>query len=258
MLLTKNLSQDAISKDTAEASGKKASFRFATMLLVIVFASTIGFFAISYFKHPVAVITGISMLPNYTQDEVHVTTRTFITPERFRVVLFKSEEINNPSANLLRQRMNISGNFAKRVMGVPGDVFTLSLDTGLFLTLNGQPFTYENDLSKPTFDVVDKSNINTFVPAAYLYETIGDKTHAVYALATPKSSMTTEQSKLIEQSIIPLSTKALNGKVEGNVVTIKVPEGKLFLVSDNRVDGLDSRQLGFVPVHAVISVFEEK
>jgi len=77
-------------------------------------------------------------------------------------------------------------------------------------------------------------------------------------LSTPKSKMTPSQLKMIEDSIIPISTEALNANVTGDIARFTVPKGHLFLVSDNRVDGLDSRQLGFVPVNSVISVFEEK
>lgn len=258
MLLTKNFPKDAAIKSKADASGKNTFIHLLKVSSLVALISIIFFAAISYYKHPVAVITGISMLPNYTQDEIHVTTRVFSTPERFRVVLFDSEGIQNPTANDLREKINIKGNFAKRVIGVPGDKIKLSLDTGLLISLNGEKVNHSSDLTKPTFDVVNSNDLSVIVPALYLNETIGDQTHAIYSLAIPKSEMNTPQLKMIEESIIPLSTKALNAKVAGSVAQFTVPEGQLFLVSDNRVDGLDSRQLGFVPVASVISIFEEK
>jgi len=258
MLLTKNFPNDAAIKSKADASGKKTFLHLVKVSIVVALISTIAFAGISYYKHPVAVITGISMLPNYTQDDVHVTTRVFSTPERFRVVLFDSTGIDNPVANTLRQNMAIQGNFAKRVIGIPGDVITLSLDTGLILSLNGETVMYTSDFTKPTFDVVDSTDMSTIVPALYLTETIGKHTHAIYSLSIPKSEMSVAQRNMIDDSIVPLSTKALNAAVDNGIATFTVPEGNLFLVSDNRVDGLDSRQLGFVPATSVISVFEDK
>ena len=258
MLLTKDFHRDAAITSKADASGKKTFlflFKVAALVALISFA---GFAAISYYKHPVAVISGISMLPNYTQDDVYVTTRVFSTPERFRVVLFDSDGIDNPTANSLREKIKVKGNFAKRVIGVPGDIIEMSLDTGLLIKINDLDVSHSADLTKPTFDVVDSKDISVMVPALYLNEKIGNETHAIYALSTPKSKMTPSQLKMIEDSIIPISTEALNANVTGDIARFTVPKGHLFLVSDNRVDGLDSRQLGFVPVNSVISVFEEK
>lgn len=258
MLLTINTPKDAAIKGKADASGKNTFLNMVKVIVVATLISVVCFSAISYYKHPVAVITGISMLPNYSQDEIHVTTRVFSTPERFRVVLFESEGISNPVADNLRDKLKIKGNFAKRVIGIPGDIIEMSLDTGLLVTLNNEKFTHASDFSKPTFDVVNSNDTSIVIPALYLNETIGKQTHAIYSLSTPKSQMDKAQLKMIEESIVPLSTKALNAKITGDIARFEVPKGQLFLVSDNRVDGLDSRQLGFVPVTSVISIFLEK
>jgi signal peptidase I len=228
------------------------------VVILTALIAALCFSTISYYKHPVAVITGVSMLPNYSQDEVHVTTRVFSTPERFRVVLFDSSGFDSAEAQELRDTKNVKGEFAKRVMGIPGDTITYSLDSGLLLTFNDEPVVYKADPSKRTFDLVDSENPSISVGATYLNETIGSQSHSIYSLSSSKSKMTNEQLTLVEDSIIPFSAGALSASVSGDKVTIEVPDGYVLLMSDNRVDGLDSRQMGLLKISSLISVFEKE
>ena len=244
--------------EVSETPSKSTLPKLIGVVILTALIAALCFSIISYYKHPVAVITGTSMLPNYSQDQVHVTTRVFSTPERFRVVLFDSAGFDSTDAQNLRSKKGVSGNFAKRVMGIPGDVITYSLNTGLLVTFNGEPVTYRADLSKRTFDVVDTEDPSVSVGAAYLNEKIGSHSHSIYSLSTPKSQMTNDQLSLVKGSIIPFSPNALNANVSGNEITINVEDGYVLLMSDNRVDGLDSRQMGFVKINSLISVFEEE
>tara|TARA_R110001583_G_scaffold85368_2_gene223690 strand:+ start:2093 stop:2869 length:777 start_codon:yes stop_codon:yes gene_type:complete len=244
--------------ESVETPRKTTLPKLAGVVLLSALITALCFSIISYYKHPVAVITGTSMLPNYSQDEIHVTTRVFSTPERFRVVLFDAAGFNSNEAQTLRDKKGVKGNFAKRVIGIPGDVIIYSVNSGLLISHNGEPVLYQVDMSKRTFDVVDSKDPSISVGASYLNETIGSNSHSIYSLSTPKSQMNNKQLALIDGAIIPFDPNALRADVEGDDVTITVPEGHVLLMSDNRVDGLDSRQMGFVKINSLISVFEEK
>jgi signal peptidase I len=151
-------------------------------------------------------------------------------PERGDVVVFRPE--------------GASADFVKRVIGLPGD--TVEVRNGS-LILNGRPVP-RGDMEPVAIPISANSPCRVVSGATPMIRQSGSQQLCIYP--TYRETLSSDASyRVIDQ---------VDSALADNFPTTKVPEGKLFLMGDNRDDSLDSRfsagegGIGLVPVERLV------
>ena len=144
--------------------------------------------------------------------------------ERGDIVIFPSVE-------------NDGNKLIKRVVGIPGDRIELRNDR---VYLNGEILKRTNAAPDPgLYDLPDARYKDLYV------EQLDDVTHFVFNI---KGKRTGDNFGIVDHSAFGVNLPA--GHPADGPIT--VPEGKIFVMGDNRDESRDSRYFGFVPIESVL------
>lgn len=200
------------------AGAKKESRRefFEAIFFALALALFIRTFVVQAFKIPSG-----SMIPTLLVGD-HILVNKFIYGIPIPFTDKKLVEFKTPKRGeviVFKFPKDPSKDFIKRVIGVPGDVVEMR-DTVLYI--NGEPLPVSQ---RGTF-AYHESEEPVESRALLFDEVIGDTIHPVLYDAEPQPGYRSFES-------------------------ITVPEGKLFVMGDNRDHSNDSRYWGFVDISAV-------
>jgi signal peptidase I len=228
-------------------------------------AMTIGLFAVfAYiaisvlnYRFPSANIQGVSMLPNFQANKTYVTERVFVDPERLDVVVMRPADFDDSSKAIIAETLGDVELYVKRVIGLPGDVVTFNKDSGRVLHINNIPVQYARNKDIPTFALTEKSDPAVAVMVVGMTTTYQGDNVNVYEADFDFTHVDTQTRAFFSKIKPPY---LLDGQhvVNGDVVTVTVPEEHVFIMSDNRFEGVDSRHFGAVPISAMESVLRRE
>lgn len=171
----------------------------------------------SFIAEPFRIPSG-SMKPTLLEGDF-ILVNKFCFGFRLPVTGTKVVEMGEPQRGdilVFRYPKNTSIDFIKRVVGVPGDKISYK---DKILYLNGEPVAQEFTGKVQDTDVYGQTRL-----VKQFKEMLPNKPHAIFEYPT-----------------------------EGRVVDeITVPEGKYFVMGDNRDNSEDSRAWGFVPEELIL------
>ena len=186
----------------------------------------------SFLFEPFKIPSG-SMIPTLLVGDL-ILVNKFAYGIRLPVLNIKVTEGQKPQRGdvmVFRYPPNPSQDFIKRVVGVPGDTVAY---LNKRLTINGKPVE-----TKALPDFLDEDATQYF---KQFEENLGDKPHRM--LNDDRRPAFVPGADHFE------GFEACSYTVEG--VTCRVPEGKYFMMGDNRDNSLDSRYWGFVPDQNIV------
>ncbi len=206
----------------------------ADLFPVIAFIFVMRSFLFEPFKIPSG-----SMIPTLQIGDF-ILVNKFAYGIRFPVFNKKLVEIGTPQRGdvvVFRYPRDESVDYIKRVVGVPGDLIEYKNKR---LTINGLPFSYEQIALIPETGKESQPSYMQNLAPIHLNESypksLGGVTHTI-------ENDPSRPSGIIPESF-PMSE---NCSYNFLGFTCKVPEGKYFMMGDNRDNSLDSRYWGFVP-----------
>ncbi len=190
----------------------------------------------SFLIEPFKIPSG-SMIPTLQVGDF-ILVNKFTYGVRLPVINQKIVQLNNPQRGdvmVFRYPEDPSLDYIKRVVGLPGDSVEYRNKR---LWINGveQPQQADGD-----YNYVE-SGLN-FVHTEKRIETLGERKHAV--LVNP-------QMPTLHLSGVAEFSGRENCSYDNEMVHCKVPEGKYFMMGDNRDNSRDSRYWGFVPDNQIV------
>jgi signal peptidase I len=191
----------------------------------------------SFLVEPFKIPSG-SMLPTLLIGDF-ILVNKFTYGIRLPVVNAKILDLNQPKRGevmVFRYPGDTSQDYIKRVVGLPGDRIVYR-DKQLFI--NDKPVVLEDRGEQ--FNYV-KSGLN-YITAKRAYEQLDEHKHAV--LIFP------EFPPVRTGDVRSFPSRA-NCDYNDNGFSCTVPEGRYFLMGDNRDDSNDSRYWGFVPDRNIV------
>ena len=226
------LSADGIKLDTSNRAALEASIMrqptwveysgsfFPVILLVFVLRS----FLFEPFKIPSS-----SMVPTLLVGDL-ILVNKFDYGIRLPIIDKKIVQVGNPQRGdvmVFRYPKDMSENYIKRVIGLPGDKITYENKR---LTVNGVPVQYEamDDYLDDEHPVYNKQFL----------EKLPDTTHRILNIAAARSFNLEQVDDFPHRD---------NCTYSYDKFTCIVPEGNYFMMGDNRDNSADSRYWGFVP-----------
>ncbi len=189
-------------------------------------------------------IVGISMLPTLKPNSIHFFLKTTHIDKRGTIVVFNSEEWlgKRPESGLTK--------YIKRIVGLPNDVIEITFN-GVVTSINGIKQEKPSPANIKRFKLFAPNDKNVFIKAnPYSVETDGAK-HFIFLAENDLKSY--KELPFYEKSVQRIDARKLNATHENGVYRFVVPEDKYFILSDNRVVGIDSRNNGFVPKETLIA-----
>jgi signal peptidase I len=194
------------------------------------------FFIRSFLIEPFKIPSG-SMIPTLQVGDF-ILVNKFTFGVRLPIINQKIVPLNNPQRGdvmVFRYPENPSLDYIKRVVGIPGDTVEYRNKR---LSINGveQPQQADGD-----YNYVE-TGLN-FVHTEKRLETLGERKHAL--LVNP------EMPTLHLGSVSEFSGRE-NCSYDNEMVRCTVPDGKYFMMGDNRDNSRDSRYWGFVPDSQIV------
>jgi signal peptidase I len=239
----------------------RAIFRFKeSTVLQVVAAAAIGVglaFAVSVYKHPTFNTVGRSMSPTLQPGDVVVTSRVDQISKRGKIALFDINKLPEKQRKLLDSKSS-TPMYVKRVVGLPGDNISFDASNGAITSINKQNLPAPLFTKEAGFKLVDVDHKATKIVVKPHFVDAGDYKHSVHLMMSRYSELNKEQKALLDKLIRKIQPEFLGAKIIGDVVSITVPKGHYFIMSDNRTMGIDSRHFGFVPFNALVSVVNKK
>lgn len=190
------------------------------------------FFLRSFLYEPFK-IPSTSMLPTLQVGDL-ILVNKFTYGIRLPIINKKVLDIGNPQRGdvmVFKYPENMSLDYIKRVVGVPGDTVTYRDKR---LLINGKPVSY-----KPLPDYLDEESLSY---SKNFTETLGGVAHQI--LINPRAP-----------AYVPNPHDFPNRQLcnyDADGFTCKVPAGQYFMMGDNRDNSLDSRYWGFVPDENIV------
>jgi len=202
----------------------------------------------SFFFEPFKIPSG-SMVPTLQIGDF-ILVNKFTYGVRFPVWNKKILEVGSPVRGdvvVFRYPVDESVDYIKRVIGVPGDVVEYKNKQ---LTVNGQPFTYDNMMFIPPVGYDERSEFiknltpQNLRPMQFLENfpaNLGGRGHMI---ETDPQRPGGFPSQFVPDPTFP---KMENCQYNYDGFKCQVPVGNYFTMGDNRDNSLDSRYWGFVP-----------
>jgi signal peptidase I len=239
----------------------RAIFRFKkSMTLQLLVAATAGVglaFAVAIYKHPTFNTVGRSMEPTLQPGDVVVTSRVDQISKRGEIALFDINKLPKKQREFLDTQSS-TPMYVKRVVGLPGDNISFDASNGAILSINKRNVPKPLFTKEPGFKLVDIDNKATKIIVKPHFVDVGDYSHRVHLMMSRYSELNEAQTALHDKLTRKIQPDLLGAEVNGDVVSILVPKGHYFIMSDNRTLGADSRHFGFVPFNALVSVVNKK
>jgi signal peptidase I len=191
------------------------------------------FFLRSFLWEPFK-IPSSSMVPTLLVGDL-ILVNKYAYGIRLPIVNKKIVSIGDPQRGdvmVFKYPMDMSQDYIKRVVGVPGDKITYENKR---LTVNGKPVEYE-----PMDDYLDSEH-----PVYYkqLIEKLPNTTHRILNDTT---------KPVLDLGGVQNFPQRENCDYSYDKFTCIVPEGNYFMMGDNRDNSADSRYWGFVPDRNIV------
>jgi signal peptidase I len=192
---------------------------------------------------------GHSMLPSIESGKVILATRSFENVFRGDIFVINQNKTEMPTER------TPDGPYIKRVLGMPGDILTLSKDDGSLEAVNGELVSYEANESYPrfSFNSTQDSMPNQSIPVSAYTVSVGSLSYPAY-LADKKIFAST--SRLSDFAEMVFNYPWLEQQdASGGHYYVEIPDAHYFVASDNFI-GEDSRHFGLVHRSAFIYKFK--
>jgi signal peptidase I len=225
------------------------AFKYAGIALL----STAAFLSASkVYNHinPKVNINGQSMTPNIMPGLTYQGQRSIIggSIERNQIVAILPHGLESKDV------LHPNGPYIKRVVGMPGDILVFSPIEGNLIKINGVDVTLEATSAYPTFTLTSKreDSLGSKIKERPYSLTDGHGGSYLVYQAFLAGNELKKSPDLKSFSEVVFNMPFLNErKVDAQPVTVEVPNGYYFALSDNRAAGTDSRHFGFVPKDAM-------
>lgn len=223
--------------------------KWQTPALIALSAITLwaGGQALIHKLYPSYLIHGVSMTPNIEPERIYPAEAPGV-PTRHNIYMFNPALLNSKHVD------HPDGDYIKRLVGLPGDTLQFQLHDGALISINGLPVTRTQTNAFRSFSMTSKlkeSKGASFDSHPYILA-VGDVHYAVYEPAPEAFKSTDPRLKDYLKTAFHFPWLAEHATLGQDIVTIKVPDGYLFALSDNRVAGADSRHFGLFPAAAMV------
>jgi signal peptidase I len=196
--------------------------------------------------NPKSKVVGTSMTPNIVPGSIINSTVFFLKPKRNEIFLIDHEQVKHPSV------VHEGGKYVKRIVGLPGDTLIISSRSGVLISINGSNIELKPSPEIRSHSIKSKHKDSkgvTFSFHAYMIDVLGENYH-VYQ-AEEKAFANDKRMMAFSELVFNFPWLKEQDISENGDVTVLVPEGYYFAMSDNRVIGTDSRHFGLVPESAI-------
>lgn len=207
------------------------------------------------YLNPDFYLHGQSMYPTITPGKVYTGSRLIFsdTVERNQIVAISPEKLSHQDVE------HPDGLYIKRIVGLPGDTLTFTKDEGNLIAINGQPLNIKPATDLKSFSLRskrDESFGESISGDPYKYSDQFGASYFIYQ-STKSQAAFADGSKAEKFADVIFNMPFLNSQPDmDGKVSVTVPEGFYFALSDNRTVGTDSRHYGFVPEDSVKAYLE--
>lgn len=183
--------------------------------------------------------SGLSMLPNYWPAQSVVGNSQFDHVQRGQAYMTSDAKYRQTLGEASTNAVSL-----KRVVGTPGDVLVFDTASGQMLSINGTQVAYETTEGYSNFETTESSTGTSVVAPLLLQKSPGSAPYMVYQITeSQQQALTTAQQALVKTYTAFTYLKSLHQDAQGDT-TITLADDEYFLLSDNRVVGVDSRYYG--------------
>lgn len=196
--------------------------------------------------YPTYRIQGVSMLPTVSPDSKQKAIRFFSTPARHDIFIIDASQMSDT------KKAHAGETFIKRLVGLPGDTLTFRARDKVLVKINGTTVHHKPAPEFNSFSLTSKKaafqNASFENHAYYLRD--GDIQYPVYlpaesAFNAPSAALAGYLNDFFKSQYLD-AQPAVQG-----LITITVPQGHYFALSDNRIALADSRDYGPVPASSL-------
>lgn len=208
-----------------------------TAKIALGFAAGFASFIIAAKIFPAYIVDGSSMEPTLNDESIQFGFTLDRDLDRYSIYTAKIPNRNG----------SIS---IKRLVGLPGDTLTFSKNSFRLLSVNGEALSAKDNNAIPTMVLTSKSNSKKKYYTVPKSVTVGDFSFNIYeAKAVSDDIVDIEFMK----TQIYASWVKENGQEKDEGYEVTIPEGHVFMLSDNLPGSRDSRETGPYPIENVIS-----
>lgn len=196
--------------------------------------------------YPTYRIQGVSMLPTVSPDSKQKAVRFFSTPARHDIFIIDASQMTHS------KKPGDEETFIKRLVGLPGDTLTFRARDKVLVSINGTQIQHTLAPEFNSFSLTSKKS--EFQKAAFenhaYYLRDGDTTYPVYlpaesAFASPTAALAGYLADFFKSEYLDAQPR------HNGFITITIPQGHYFALSDNRIALADSRDYGPVPASSL-------
>tara|TARA_B100000508_G_C11461712_1_gene279554 strand:+ start:1549 stop:2202 length:654 start_codon:yes stop_codon:yes gene_type:complete len=208
-----------------------------TAKIALGFAAGFASFIIAAKIFPAYIVDGSSMEPTLNDESIQFGFTLDRDLDRYSIYTAKIPNRNG----------SIS---IKRLVGLPGDMLTFSKNSFRLLSVNGESLSAKDNNAIPTMVLTSKSDPQKKYYTVPKKITVGDFSFNIY-----EAKAASDEAGDIEfmKTQIYASWVKENGQEKEDTFEVTVPEGHIFMLSDNLPGSRDSRETGPYPIENVIS-----